>query len=107
MRQEMLTLSGTPDFTRLCPFMIYTLHNLSVLGLCLRIHDSGLFAWISQTALSQTYIIIAATKMDPVCILKSPSQPHTKRHNYIFLLYIYLIVMRYSYPNALVLLQLT
>ena len=40
--------------------MIYTLQNLPALGLCLPIHDSGLFAWISQTALSRTYFIIAA-----------------------------------------------
>ena len=32
--------------------------NLSVLGLCLRINDSGLFAWISLTALSRTYFIV-------------------------------------------------
>ena len=31
---------------------------LSVLGLCLRINESGLFAWISLTALSLTYFII-------------------------------------------------
>ena len=36
----------------------YALHNLSVLGLCLRINDSGLFAWISLTALPSTYFII-------------------------------------------------
>ena len=37
------------------PFIIYTLQNFSVLGLCLRINDSGLLAWISRTALSWTY----------------------------------------------------
>ena len=31
----------------------YTLLNVSVLRLCLRINDSGLFAWISRTALSR------------------------------------------------------
>ena len=54
---------GTPDFTPFGEFMIspiryfslYILLNLSVLGLCLQIKDSGLFAWISLTALSQTY----------------------------------------------------
>ena len=39
-------------------FIIYTLHNLSVLGLCVRINDwfvcLDLFAWISLTALSWT-----------------------------------------------------
>ena len=40
--QEMLTPSRTPDFTH-----VYTLLNLSVLGLCLRINDSSLFAWFS------------------------------------------------------------
>ena len=56
----MLTLSGTPDFTPFGEFMIspihysiYTLQKLSVLGLCLRIDDSGLFACISLTVLSQ------------------------------------------------------
>ena len=48
--QEMLTLSGTPDFTTFGEFMIL-LHLLYmhcvllnfVLGLCLQINDSGLF----------------------------------------------------------------
>ena len=31
---------------------------MSVLGLCLRMNGSGLFAWISLTALSRTYFII-------------------------------------------------
>ena len=31
-------------------YMHYILLNLSVLGLCLRINDSGLFALIGQTA---------------------------------------------------------
>ena len=50
MRQEMLTLSGTHDFTPFGEFKIspihdrhlYTLRNLSVLGLCLRTHAGGL-----------------------------------------------------------------
>ena len=29
--------------------------------------------------------------MDPVCMRKSPSQPHTKMHNLYYLLHIYLI----------------
>ena len=37
-------------------FIVYTLPNLSVVGLCLRINDSGLFAWIS--ALSRTYFMV-------------------------------------------------
>ena len=51
--QEMLTLSGTYNFTPFGKFMIthslymhYILLNLSVLGLYLRINDCGLFAWI-------------------------------------------------------------
>ena len=42
---EMISLSGTPDFTPFGKFKISLMHdiiqNLSVLGLCLRIHDSG------------------------------------------------------------------
>ena len=54
--QEMLTLSGTPDslslgISRLHPFIVYTLQHLSVLGLRLRINDSGLFAWNSSDCL--------------------------------------------------------
>ena len=52
----MLTLSGTPELTLFGEFMISPIHymllNLSVLELCLRINDSGLFAWISLIALS-------------------------------------------------------
>ena len=33
------------------PFIIYALHNLSVWGLCLRINESGLFAWINLLCL--------------------------------------------------------
>ena len=47
--QEMLTLSGTHDFTPFVEFMI--------LPIRLRMNDSGLFAWISLTALSPTYFI--------------------------------------------------
>ena len=85
--------------------MIYTLQNVSVLGLCLRIHDSGLFAWISQTALSRTYCLgfnIAAMQDGPSLHIEEPQPtPYTKAQFYS-LLYIYLIVMRYSYPNTLV-----
>ena len=60
--QEMPNLSGTPDLIPFGEFMISPIHyillNLSVLGLFLRINDSGLFAWISLTALSRTYFII-------------------------------------------------
>ena len=64
----MLTLSGKPDFTPFGEFMISPIHyiynihyillNLPVFGLCLQINDSGLFAWISRTALSLTYFIM-------------------------------------------------
>ena len=37
---------------------IIHLRNFSVLVLCLRINDSGLFAWISLNALSMTYCIM-------------------------------------------------
>ena len=57
--KEILTLSGTPEFTPFGEFMISPIHYIymyiiyywicSVLGLCLRINDSGLFAWISPT----------------------------------------------------------
>ena len=43
------------DFTH---SLVYALLNLSVLELCLRLNDSGLFSWISLTALSWTYFII-------------------------------------------------
>ena len=51
-------------YLRFHPFIIYTLLNLSVLGLCLRIYDwfgclyDSLFAWISLTALSRIYCIV-------------------------------------------------
>ena len=41
-------------------YIHYILLNLSVLGLCSRINDSGLFAWISLMALSRTYFINVA-----------------------------------------------
>ena len=57
--------------------------NLSVLGLCLRIHDSGLFAWISQTALSRTYFIIAAIQDEPSLHIEEPQPtPYQKAHCY-------------------------
>ena len=63
-RCHMLTLSGTHDFTPFGELMISPIHyiyiillNLSVFGLFVRINDSGLFAWISLTALSQTYFM--------------------------------------------------
>ena len=60
--QEMLTISGTPDFTPFGEFMIllirytYTLcitELVSLRTICLLINDSSLFAWISLTALSR------------------------------------------------------
>ena len=62
--QEMLTfpehlISLPLASSILYPFIIYTLHNLSVLGLCLRIKD-WFVCWINLTALSRTYFIIAA-----------------------------------------------
>ena len=68
--------------------MIYTLQNLSVLGLCLRIHDSGLFAWISQTALSRTYFIIAAIQYGPSLHIEEPSQPIPKGTLLFFVVHI-------------------
>ena len=77
--QEMLTLSGTHnctsfvhDFTHsLYIYIHYILLNLSGLGLCLQINDSGLFAWINLAALSRTYfsILVAETftfVMEPI-----------------------------------------
>ena len=50
------------DFTHVLSIYIYIyiyihyiLLNLSVLGLCLRINDSDLFAWISLAAMYRTY----------------------------------------------------
>ena len=39
--------------------------NLLTLGLCLRINDSGLFAWISPTALSRICFNIPSTSVFP------------------------------------------
>ena len=106
----MLILSGTPDFTPFREFKIspihdiYILQNLSVLGLCLRIHDSGLFAWISQTALSRIYFIIAAIQHGHSLHIEEPQPTPYQKAQFYFLLYMYLIVMRDSYPNTLVLL---
>ena len=52
--------------------------NLSALGLCLHINDSGLFAWINLAALSVTYfnILVAATftfVMEPIVLLTCSS----------------------------------
>ena len=52
------SLWGVHDFTHSF-YIHYILLHLSVLGLCLRINDPGLFAWMSLTALSLTYFIIA------------------------------------------------
>ena len=43
------------------PFIIYIIYItefVSFMTICLRINDSGLFAWISLTALSRTYLIV-------------------------------------------------
>ena len=52
-----LSLWGVRDFTHSL-YIHYILLNLSVLGLCVRIHYSDLFAWISRNVLSRTYCII-------------------------------------------------
>ena len=46
------SLWGVHDFAYSLNIFIYLILNLSVLGLCLRINEFGLFAWISLTALS-------------------------------------------------------
>ena len=46
---------------------------MSVLGLCLRIIDSGLFAWISRTALSRTYFIGTDIHVGRIVYLRIPS----------------------------------
>ena len=56
---------GVHDFTHSL-YIHYILLNVSVLGLCLRItasSGSGLFAWISLTALSRTYFVIIWTQV--------------------------------------------
>ena len=63
--QDMLTLSGTPDFTPFGEFMISPIHyillNLSVVGPMTVVNGlmTGLFACISLTALSRTYNVIS------------------------------------------------
>ena len=59
----MLTLSGTPDFAPFGEFMISLTHYMYISGFVsfrTMFTDYGLFAWISPTALSQTYFIIWA-----------------------------------------------
>ena len=62
--QERLTLSGTHAFTLFGEFMIspihyiYTLHITEFVSFRTMFTDYGLFAWISQTALSRTYFIL-------------------------------------------------
>ena len=69
--------------------MIYTLQNLSVLGLCLRTHDSGMFSWISQTALSQIYFIIAAMQDGPSMHIEEPQPtPYQKAQFYSPILFL-------------------
>ena len=50
--QEMLSLSGTTNFTHSL-YIQYILLNLSGLGPCLQINNYGLFAWISLAVLSR------------------------------------------------------
>ena len=64
---------------------------------------TGLFAWISQTALSRIYFIIAAMQDGPSLHMEEPQPTPYQKAQFYSLLYIYLIVMRYSYPNTLVL----
>ena len=68
----LLTLAGTHSFTPCWEFTItpihyniYTLPTLSFLLLCLMTSGSGLFAWISRTTLSWSYVSIR-----PVIFLK-------------------------------------
>ena len=64
---------------------------MSVLGLCLRIYDSGLFAWISQTALSQTYVIIAAMQDGPSLHIEEPQPtPYQKAQLYLFVVHVHI-----------------
>ena len=58
MVTNVLYITADDNTSILICFIYYILLNLSVLGLCLRINDSGLFAWISLTALSRTYFSI-------------------------------------------------
>ena len=73
--QEILTLSGTPDITPFGEFMIlpiryiYIVYYWICLRICLRINDSGLFAWISLAALARTYCIMLCMHIN-IYILK-------------------------------------
>ena len=71
----MLILSGTLDFTPFGELMISPIHyihyillNLSVLGLCLRINGSGLFAWISLINGSGLFAWISLTALFRLCL---------------------------------------
>ena len=64
MGQEMLIISGTPDFTPFGKYTISPIHyiyiycillHLLVLGLCLWINDSGLFACKSDCFVSDLF----------------------------------------------------
>ena len=91
---EMITLSRTSDFTpfgelKILPInYIYIIEFVS-LGLGLLIHDSGLFAWISQTTLSRTYFIIAAIQDGPSLHIEEPQPTPYQNSQFYSLLYIY------------------
>ena len=64
MQEMVLTLSGTPDFTPFVEFLSHDLsHSLYMHYIICQYEDyvyglmTGLFAWISLTALSRTYLI--------------------------------------------------
>ena len=57
-------------FTQLL-YIHYILLKLSVLGLCLRINYSGLFAGISLTVLSRTYLIYLILRLTSGCPVKT------------------------------------
>ena len=101
--QEMFTLSGTPDFI---PFGdIYSLQNLTVLGLCLRMN--GLFAWISLTTLSRTYIIMMlfyATCVQCVWLGDRIKQNDCKSniHSYMYFLWVVYFVSIFTHQRAIV-----
>ena len=65
-------------------YIHYILLNLSVLGLCLRINDSGLFAWISLNALSRTYLIWFAISNKNFRIVPCMNGCHFVDHNWNF-----------------------
>ena len=52
-------------------YIHYILPNWSILGLCIRINYSGLFAWISLTALSWTYLIYLILRLTNGCPVKT------------------------------------